>query len=392
MVKLMVILEATMGGIRKHVVDLLTGLERDQFEVTFVFSKERADQIFPLQLPLLISKGIRLIELPMCRNISIIKDVKALMRLIGILRQYPPDILHLHGAKGGALGRAAARILGIKNVIYNPHGGSFHKFQGLMGRFYLAVEQVLTVTQTQFIGVSADSCKNIEQFLKVKKENISKIYNGLDLVPLTDQTDGAIDFKKSHGIEDSKFVVLYPAVFLESKGHLDFIEGLNSVKSHLGESLLIILAGDGPLRSKIEKTINAYGLNKYFKLLGFVNDLSVVYKACALVMLPSRNEVFGYVLLEAMSYSKAVMATAVGGIPEIVIHGHNGELFDSDDLKAMALRILEISKDDVLLKRYESNARRRVAEFTKESMVNQTKDLYRRMLSGGYPEHRGNFK
>jgi len=378
MIRILIVLEATLGGIRKHVVDLLLGLKRDQFEITFVFSKERADQTFLMQLPLLAANGIRLIELPMRRDISPPGDARALLRLISILRRYPPDVLHLHGAKAGALGRVAARILGFKNVIYNPHGGSFHKFSGLKGRLYLTIERLLSVEPVHFIGVSADSCKDIEQLLKVKKERITKIYNGVDL-PGSQSLRGRAEFKSMHDIADSKFLVLYPAVFLESKGHLEFIEAARAIKPLLKENLVIALAGDGPLRKEIVQRISAYGLTKYFRLLGFVTDLSAAYSACNLVVLPSRNEVFGYVLLEAMSYSKAILATAVGGIPEIVVHGYNGELFDSNKLEAMMLRIVEVSEDDTLLTRYEANANVRLSDFTKASMLDKTKELYLRL-------------
>jgi len=377
MIKLVMILEATAGGIRKHVIDLLKGLDKNKYDITLIFSTRRADDIFISQLPELNNIGVHLINVEMCREIKPFKDIISLIAMIWAIKKIDPHVLHLHGAKAGALGRLAAITCNIKKVIYTPHGGSFHKFNSLKGHVYLAIEKILSRPYVNFIGVSKDSCRQIEFHLKAKEDKIHLIYNGIDLDHIDAKIHGCKSSRKEFGIDDNRLVILYPAVFLEAKGHMEFIDSIRLSGINLRPEVLIILAGDGPLRSRIEENIKASGLDNNFKLVGFQSKIMDYYNISDIILLPSRSEVFGYVLIEAMACSKPIIATAVGAIAEIVTDGYNGDLVPTDKIHTIIEKLNNYCDNNSKLKIYGERGRQRVeSAFSLSDMIINTESLY----------------
>jgi glycosyltransferase involved in cell wall biosynthesis len=316
MISVMMVLEATLGGTRRHVVDLLQGLDSREFKLTFVYSRQRADATFLRDLPALAGGRIVLHELPITREISPWKDASACVALLRLMRQVNPEVLHLHGAKAGALGRLAAAVRPPRALVYTPHGGSFHKFAGAGGSAYLMLERLFAaLTHAHFIGVSDDSCRQICSLLKIPENRVHRVYNGIAPVD-------ARAMLSSRG--DGRFVVLYPAVFLPAKGHLPFLDSLHRSATPLDPRVEIWLAGDGPLRTEIEGRIRQYHLGQSVKLLGFAEDMASLYAKSDMVLLPSTDEAFGYVALEAMQHGRLILASAVGGLRELIQHDVNG--------------------------------------------------------------------
>lgn len=380
--KIVHILEATLGGTSKHVCDLVDGIDRSKFSVSLIYSMDRADSIFGSRLTDLASIGTTLVELSMKRDISPLNDLISLFRVIRCLKKENPDILHLHGAKAGALGRLAAVILGIKLVIYNPHGGSFHLIADRASRFPRLVERMLAFSTTSYIAVSEFARRQIKESTGVNSSRIRVIYNGIDSIQhKVETTDSSILFS-GFEIPKEAFLVLYPALFMEAKGHLDFLESIRRSGKRFERNVIVLLAGFGPLEDKIESQISELRLKEHFRLIGFRRDLPVWYSLCDLVILPSRNEVFGYVLLEAMCYAKPVLATNAGSIPEIIQHGQNGELVDLNDLSQLVDRINFYSNNRRLL--FEMGRRAHdiaLTCFSKEKMLKATENLYQELLS-----------
>lgn len=383
MTRLMVILEATLGGIRRHVVDLLLGLETARYEITFVYSTTRADPTFLTDLAPLAEKGIRLVEIPMQREVRIAADVAALLRLRREMARFRPDIVHAHGAKAGALGRLAAALCRIRRFVYNPHGGVFHKTEGIGGAFYLSVERLLSrFCPTDYIGVSQHSSAEIRRYLKPPPERVHLIYNGIDVEEAQRQLEKAPDIRADLDPRGSGFIVLYPAMFLEAKGHREFIDAVASADPPLSRETVIVLAGDGPLREAAERQIERLGLQRAFRVVGFVTDIYAYYKACDVVILPSRAEAFGYSALEAMAASRPVIATRVGSLPEIVQDGVSGELIEPAGLTRIveALNRMAAHRENAAALGRQAAEQSRTA-FGLSTMVNETDRLYRRLMA-----------
>jgi glycosyltransferase involved in cell wall biosynthesis len=375
-IKLVVILEATLGGTRKHVVELLLGLNKDLFDITFMYSLRRADATFRTQLPLLERNGVRLMEISLPGGINPVNYMLLLLRIRRALFSIDPDIIHLHGAKAGAVGRIAAFFSKFERIIYTPHGGSFHKFTTNIGGIYLMVEKFLLCKTMFVVGVSNDSCVKAKRYLKLHPRKNRRIYNGLDLGAIDDaiRSSAPAALRKS----PDEFIIIYPALMLEEKGHVEFIEAVGTSEVPLDDNVKIFLVGDGPLRERVASLITQYGLEDQIIILGFRTDMLALMSDSDLVLLLSKNEAFGYVLLEAMACSKPVLASRVGGIPEIIHDTLNGRLVNIDEESRIAELINEYRRDKEMLHRMGRHGRELInTKFSIRSMIDNTEKLYR---------------
>jgi len=379
-IKIVHVLEACLGGIGKHVIDLINGIDKDKYDIVLVYSKRRIDEKFQNEILSIKFKGVNSYEISMSRSISILKDFMSLVSLIRILKFEKPNILHLHGAKAGALGRLASLLLKDSHVIYNPHGGSFHKFSGIKGMLYLFVERFLSNCTASYIGVSKYACNEIKKNIKLQENRIHLIYNGIDPDGLlrTPADTTSKDYKSKE--YKNKFIVLYPAMFFEAKGHIELLYAIKHSRETLNENIVLLLAGDGPLRSIIESKIKMLDLGKQVGMLGFIKEIYSIMYISDLVILPSRSEAFGYVILEAMACSKTVLATSVGSIPEIIKDGYNGVLLAGKDINNIVQHLNYLSNSKEELKRMGSNGSKYIREkFTLANMIEETQRLYEKL-------------
>lgn len=373
-IKILFILEATLGGIRKHLLDLAYSLDMDKYELFLIYSLERADDTFKDELPNL-EKKIKLFHLKMNRNISFKDDFKSLLSIIKLVNAIKPDLIHMHGAKAGALGRIS--VLFNKNIrtIYTPHGGALHKIGKGKGQLFRIIEYLLAKRTDYIIGVSEDQCQKISAIFKIEKDKIVKIYNGISIPVASDL------FAPNNNEEEKGNYFLYPALFFESKGHLEFLNSLEKVK--LNSNVKIIFAGDGPLRDQIEKKIDLLGLKTQLIVLGFCKNMKELYSHSKGVILFSKNEAFGYVLLEAMIYGKPIFATNVDSIPEVVIDGYNGWLFSPDEIEKAVIKINKYYDKKEVLNNIGKNGREKLTkEFSLSKMVEDTDALYIKCVKG----------
>src|SRR5258708_40214485 len=117
MTSLLVILEATLGGTRRHVVDLLSSLDATAYNITFIYSSDRADKAFSTALKKLYDRGIRLQDVRMDRKIDLISDIRALIKIIALIREIRRTIIHVNALKAAAPGRVAAELLGFTETF-----------------------------------------------------------------------------------------------------------------------------------------------------------------------------------------------------------------------------------------------------------------------------------
>jgi glycosyltransferase involved in cell wall biosynthesis len=373
-IKLMMISETTSGGVRKHIVDLLKGLNKNKYDITFVFSGKRADAVFQKNLEELKTEKINLIELPMERNIRPIADIKSLIRIRHLIKNVEPDVIHLHAAKAGALGRLAALLTRRKKIIYNPHGGSFHKFKDKLGFIYFIVEKLLATKNVHFIGVSEYSCKLFEETLHIDKNKNHVIYNGIEA------NNSAADeqtLRLKFGLDKNDFIVLYPAMFYSEKGHSIFLDTYKLMNEPLNPRIKILFAGNGPLEKPIKEKVAELNLSNTISFLGFVKNIEDYLRLSDLIILPSQKEFLPYAILEAMSYSKPILATNTGAICEMIAHGFNGELFELNNISDFWKRMNYYCNHPEELRRLSMNSIKILEEkFSLYKMINKTEYLY----------------
>ena len=374
------ILEATVGGIRRHVVDLLLGLDKEKYKTALIYSDMRADAGFNKAIPELTAHGVELHQVVMGRGIDIVEDFRAMLQIIRLLKKIRPNIIHAHGAKAGAVGRCAALLCGYRRIVYTPHGGAFHKFKGIRGHVYWIIEKCLgRISGSYYIGVSRYSCDQILRDLGAPAKKVYLVYNG---IPPPALRWGSGAYGREH---QSNFKILFPAVFFEAKGHLEFMDALSRSDSRLNSEIKIFLAGDGPLRQKIEEKIKSCDLGRQVLIMGFIEELGPWYQDCDLVILPSQAEVFGYAVLEAMHFGKPVIAADVGGLKEIIRENETGLFFSGKASADIAGVLNACARDTAVLSKIGHRAQEFArTNFSLKKMLAETAAVYEQ-ISGNKP-------
>jgi glycosyltransferase involved in cell wall biosynthesis len=385
--KILHVLEATQGGIRRHVVDLLQAADRSRFDVGLVYSLDRADDVFRQDLDRLGRSGVGLHEVRMVREISPFDDAAALARLIPLLRRERPAIVHVHGAKAGMLGRIAALFLRPRAaVVYTPHGGALHDVYGpVRNRVFARLERVAGHATDRIINVSESSTRVYAEKTGAPPHKLVTIYNGV--APLVRPDASRIEsVRREHGIPADAFVLCIVALLNPNKGHEVLFEALAAVQEQSPDAKLwCLVVGDGPLRQHLERRAAALGIARQVRFVGFSCVPDAYMAASDVVVVPSVAEVFGLVLPEAMQLGKPVIASDVGGIPEIVQHEVNGLLFPSRNAPRLADAILRLYRSPELRDTLSDAGLRTAERFSRSRMVEETEAVYQRMLAGRSP-------
>ena len=261
-------------------------------------------------------------------------DTRGIRELIDHLRTGGFDIVHTHSAKAGAIGRLAARRAGVQAVVHSFHGFPFHQFQpAVIRRSLLTAERGLSRITDYFLADGTMIAAEAVRLRLAAPETIRAIASPVDdgIVPATPAT-------RRHarlllGLPDHTPVVGTAARLSHQKSPIDMVRAL----ARLGRGdVTVVWIGDGELRSRTEREISRYGLERRFLLLGERSDVPELLPAFDVFALSSLYEGLPCALVEAMTCGIPVVATAVNSVPEIVIAGRTGLLTRPADPSSMA--------------------------------------------------------
>ncbi|HDR7757355.1 glycosyltransferase family 4 protein [Bacillus cereus] len=371
MKKVVFICEALGGGVRRHLVDVLSNLDLDEYEVHVVHGTKRVDDVFLSAKNKLIKKGLYFYEVTeMVRELSIKNDIRATKSIIKILREVRPQIVHCHSSKAGAIGRIAAKICGIKRVYYTPHAYVFQNpnLSSKKKFVYKNIEKLLGFLTTKVLHVS----KGEETFaLEHKVISLNKsmvVYNGISF-PATDSKFPLKDCEE-------KLVVGTIARMDYQKNPWLFIRMAEQVIRE-NQNVEFVYIGDGEYFKEVFDYVQKNNLDKFIKLKGFHSNPDIELNRFDIFLSTSLYEGMPYSLIEALSYKKPIIATDVVGNNEIVLDDYNGYLFDKDNAEEGTQKILEIIKDPILYDKLSKNSLRTFEEtFTIEKMLSSIEELY----------------
>jgi glycosyltransferase involved in cell wall biosynthesis len=315
------------------------------------------------------------------RDINPFYDLCAFFTIFTVLRQGKYDIVHTHTAKAGVLGRVAARCAGVRRVIHSPHG---HNFYG----YFSALGTCLVIFAEKFASFFCDKIHALTELEKKdmlgfgigRPDTIEVISCGVELEVFKKNIAKARELREACGIPDEAPVVGYVGRLEPVKGPKFFIRAAARVHQQIPQ-VHFLVAGDGALRPRLEIEARRLGLGPAVHFIGWQEDATVVYSSLDIFVLSSLNEAVGRSIIEAQAIGVAVVASRVGGVPEIVRENITGLLVGPHDAKALAEAVIALLKDPSLREACAAAGLMRVKEiFTDAKMVRCFEGLYRGML------------
>ena len=335
-----------VGGPAIHVILLTQYLKKYGYETTLVSGVE-ADHEGDM-LHLARERDVTPIRIPeLGRALNPVRDIFTLVKLCKLLRQIRPHIVHTHTAKAGTLGRIAAWLTGTPVIIHTFHGHvlSGHYSKWLTG-FYRIVERFLARHSTRIISVSGKCRQDLLDLGIGDERKMLRIPLGLELERFP------IDVEKHRGklrarlgLGDDAPLIAIVARLVPIKRHDIFLKAAAIVHKRFPEARFLIV-GDGETRGRMEELARDLGVQEAVIWMGFVEDPAEIYADADISALTSDDEGLPVAVIESLSSGRAVVATRVGGVPELVEEGVSGYLAERGDAEDFA-RALALALEDI---------------------------------------------
>ena len=339
-----VISRLNVGGPAIHTILLTAGLDPAAYESRLYVGAPGPSE--GDMLPLARARGVEPMAIPgLGRAVHPGRDLRALRRLAREFRTFRPHIVHTHAAKAGTLGRIAARMAGVPVTVHTFHGHVLRGyFRPAVAATFRAVERALARRTTLIVALSPGQREELLAMKIARPERVSVVPLGLELDPLLEAQARRGALRGRLRLSPETKLVGIVARLVPIKDHGTFLAAAARV-ALADPAVHFVVAGDGPLRAGLEAAGRAAGLNGRMHFLGWWEDLPALYADLDVVALTSRNEGTPVCLLEAMAAAVPVVATAVGGVPDVVRHGETGLLVPPGDPAAVAAALASLLAD-----------------------------------------------
>ncbi|OGZ95518.1 MAG: hypothetical protein A3I44_03515 [Candidatus Sungbacteria bacterium RIFCSPLOWO2_02_FULL_51_17] len=365
---LFVITKSNWGGAQRYVYDLAVSLPRDRTEVAVACGGDGS------LVQKLTARGIRVVPIPhLQRNISIAKEMRSLVALWRIFKREKPNVVHLNSSKAGCLGALAARIAGIPLIVFTAHGWAFSedRFIGTKGVIWLL--SWLTALWAHCIIVITEHDSLCRYFFAIPKKKFSYIPNGIDLNDAMILDRASARAELGLALPDDAVLAGTITEYIPNKGIAYLIDAMALVP----ERISAVLIGGGEEEAAMRRRAAETSAAKRITFAGFRPDAVRFLKAFDMFIFPSLKEGLPYALLEAGLAELPVIASRVGGIPDIIIDGKNGILLEPKNAAALAVKMTLLLRDTELRARLAKNLHHHIMDrFSKDLMVKKTADLY----------------
>jgi glycosyltransferase involved in cell wall biosynthesis len=354
-----------MTGVQRVSLEIFRHLPEAEYEKTILFGGPQTPHT-PYCTEAFERVGARVLFLPGLRREIGWRDMGAFWAIFRLCRRERFDIVHTHSTKPGVVGRLAARLAGVPRVVHTVHGVAFHPYETKgKQRLYRAIERFCSRFAHRIVLVSA----YYRYYFYRERQKTCVIANGISVEPVTEPCPDS----------DGTIRLLFVGRLTEAKDPLTLLQTMALlVGQYERQEFRLTVVGDGELESLCRDFVEHNGLSEYITFAGWQLNTSSTYRKHHIFCLSSIFEAFGLALAEAARAGLPVVATRVGGIPEVVEEGVTGFLVPPRDPDALAERILALADDPALARRMGQAGRARVeALFTAERMAERYKQVYK---------------
>lgn len=296
-------------------------------------------------------------------------DLRAAWRLRKLISSESPDILHCHSAHAhsisllACLGRNYPQIIVSRRVDFPIH---------FKGKYTYKVSKIIAVSE----GI-----KKVLIAGGIKEENLAVVRDGIDVDYFHRQPSEQSLYKKFN-LNPSKPIVGIIAALAPHKDYPNFLQAAYLVHQKLPEAQFLIV-GEGDEEKKIKELAKRLGVEGIVIFAGFRSDIPAVLSLLDIFVLASYLEGMGQALVEAMAIGLPIVATNVGGIPDVVVDGVSGFLVPPRQPEKLAEKIVELLQDKGKRKSFAEAGMKRAAEFNKQKMATETEKIYKQVLENG---------
>ena len=317
------------------------------------------------------------------RSINPFRDWMAAQAIRRSLKQFRPDVVHTHSAKGGLLGRRIAWSLGVPVVIHSVHGAPFHQYQPYLAReFFRRCERYAAQRCHHMISV-ADAMTDLMVDASVaSRQKFTTIYSGMDVDPFREADQHRSRVRQQYSIPDDRIVIGKIARLFHLKGHDDLITSAAKVVKACPK-VVFLLVGDGILREQLAARIESLGISNHFVFTGLVSpdQVPMMIGAMDILVHTSLREGLARALPQALIAGKPAVSFDIDGAREVVISDETGYLVAPRDTDRLADALIRLSQDENLRRKLGEQGQRRFTDrFRHESMTRQIRELYLQFL------------
>ncbi len=375
-----IITRLIVGGAQENTMLTAALLDRDRYTVDLVSGPQTGAEGSLIEE--VGTRGIPLtIEPALVREISPVKDLRALLALYRHIRRGRYTVVHTHSGKAGMLGRWAAWLARVPVIVHTVHGWSHHDRQHpVVRRVFILLEQLTARITDKLIVVSP---LNTEKGLRdgiARPDKYVTIRSGIDLDRFHHPEHPRDTVRLELGIPAEAPVVGTVTRLSAQKAPLDFVAAAALVAEDFPDVHFVIV-GDGPLREEVEAAVAQRGLTDRVHLTGLRRDVPDLMHSFDIFALTSLWEGLPRVLPQAMAAALPIVATAADGNAEAVSHGVNGLLTPPGEPAAFAAALRNLLSDPDLARRMGHEGLDMVDEFGARRMVHQIERLYEELLA-----------
>lgn len=359
---LLVITKGNQGGAQRYVYDLARSLPQRGYETVVAIGGESGSWLQNACTAL----GIRTVTLTsVARDVSVSQDSASLGALVTLFKQERPDIVHLNSSKIGLLGAVAARLTGVPRIIFTAHGWAYNEKRSLVMRitFWLAHAVSMFLVDVTIANSAATARR------APIKWKLTAVPLGIENVQFLSKAEA----RAALAIDPNTTIYGSVAELHKNKG----LDVLIDAVPYMALNAHVFIIGGGEKRAALIAKMTARKLKDRVTLAGHKDDAAELLKAFDIYVQPSRTESAGYALLEAGLAGLPVVATQVGGIPEIIEDGVTGLLVPPENPRALANALQKLVDDPTLAARYGTALKARVEkDFTLGRMISATIAVY----------------
>lgn len=367
------VLNLQTGGLEHLVVDTIRCIDETKYRPILCTLQDSVSESLHRKIQ---SFGIKLIRLKK-RNVAV--DLGTIQRLAQTLKKEDVTILHTHNWIPLFYGSFAAAISRTPIKIHTKHGSDISTSKSIVR----ILRRCISVTIDKCIAVSDDVKNALRCGYGFNPRKIVVVKNGIDTKRHNTIAEGSRELKRAEmGVRNGTHVIGIVARLSDEKDHLNLLRSIPAVVSSVrGKDFKLVIVGDGPCRENLIGTVRQLQISKKVIFLGDRSDVPELMNAFDTFILSSVTEGISLTLLEAMATGLPVVATNVGGNPEVVVDGVTGILVPPKDPEKMAEAIIRLLQNRELAKQMGDAGRKRVEEkFSLERMVREYENIYEECL------------